>query len=144
MKKLIEALKAQSGVGQLLVRLMMAEVLIVAGFSKFFVSGLDRVTTMFDGYGIIPIPQIIAPFIAALELIGGILLALGLFTRYLGVLYTIEFIVAAYVKYAIVPPPAGGYLGSRLDTMLIVVAILLATNGAGRISLDAKLGRSDA
>jgi len=143
MKRLIEALKAQSNVGLLLVRLVAAEVLIVAGYYKFFGFGLDKLIDNFSGYGI-PLPMLSGPFIAALELVGGILLALGLFTRYLGILFTIEFIVATYVKYAIVPPPAGGYAGSRIDTMLLVVAILLATNGAGRFSLDVKLRRSDA
>jgi putative oxidoreductase len=144
MSKLISFLRSQDSTGLLLVRLVMASILIVAGYSKFFMAGLERVTTMFDGYGIIPLPAIVAPFIAALELGGGVLLALGLFTRYLGVLYFIEFIVAAWVKYSIVAAPGGGYLGSRLDTMLIVVALVLATHGAGKLSLDAKLGRSDA
>jgi len=143
MKRLIDALKAQSSVGLLLVRLMMAAILIVAGYSKFFLAGLGKVADNFTGYGI-PVPAVTAPFIAILELGGGILLALGLLTRYLGMLYTVEFIVAAYVKVAIIPPPGGGYTGGRLDMMLIVVAILLATHGAGRWSLDAKLGRSDA
>lgn len=143
MHKLIEALKALSSVGQLLARLLMAVVLIVSGYGKFFVIGLDKVIENFTGWGI-PLAMVAGPFVAALELIGGILLALGLFTRYLGVLYTIQFIVAAYVKFAIIQPPAGGYGGARLDMMLVVVAILLATNGAGRLSLDAKLGRSDA
>jgi uncharacterized membrane protein YphA (DoxX/SURF4 family) len=72
-------------------------------------------------------------------LLGGICLALGLGTRYLGVLFACEFVVAAWVKWV---PLDQGYMGSRLDTMLIVVALLLATQGAGKYSLDAKMGRT--
>jgi len=142
MQSLMSALAGLSGIAFLLLRLMMASILIIAGYSKFFVAGLERVTTMFQGYGIVPFPQAAAPFIGALELAGGILLALGLFTRTLGVLFFVEFIVAWWVKFNVIAPPGGGYLVARLDAMLIVTALVLATHGAGKLSLDAKLGRA--
>jgi putative oxidoreductase len=142
MQSLISALSGLSGIAFLLLRLMMASILVVAGYSKFFVSGIDKVATMFQGYGIIPWPQGAAPFIGALELGGGILLALGLFTRYLGVLYFVEFLVAWWVKFNVMAPPAGGYLVARLDSMLIVTALVLATHGAGMYSIDAWRNRA--
>jgi len=144
MRKLIAGLSAQRDLGLLLLRLMLAEILILAGYAKFFTFGIGKVTANFTAYGVVPLPSISAPFIAILELGGGILLALGLCSRYLGVLYFFEFILAAYVKYAVIPAPAGGYGGSRLDTLIIVVALLIATHGAGKYSLDAKLRRWDA
>lgn len=139
MNALMTKLSGWNPVAVLLVRLLLGSILILAGYAKFFTFGLAKVTESFHGYGI-PLPEIAAPFIAVLELGGGVLLVLGLFTRYLGVLYTFEFIVAAWVKYSVIAPPAGGYLGSRLDTLIVVVAFLLATQGAGAISLDAKRG----
>lgn len=142
MRKLIAALSGRGDLGVLLVRLVLAEIVIIAGYQKFFGYGLEKLISNFGGYGI-PVPQVLGPLIAALELGGGILLALGLFSRYLGVLFFFEFIVAAYVKWSVIQPPAGGYGAARLDTLIIVVAILIATHGAGRYSLDHKLGRWD-
>lgn len=137
MNALMERLSRWNDCAMLAVRLLLGSILIRAGFAKFFEFGIGKITENFRGYGI-PLPEISAPFIATLELVGGVLLVLGFFTRYLGLLYTAEFIVAAWVKYAMVPPPAGGYIGSRLDTLIIVVSFLLATQGAGKLSFDAK------
>ena len=132
-------LARQTGCSLLAARLVMGSILIASGYNKFFVAGIDKVTGNFTGYGI-PLPAVAAPFIGALELVGGVLLAIGLFTRYLGVLYFFEFIVAWYVKFAVIPAPIGGYAGARLDSMIIVMAFLFATHGAGKYSVDAKRG----
>jgi putative oxidoreductase len=137
MNALMERLSRWNGCAMLAVRLLLGSILIRAGYAKFFEAGIGKIVENFRGYGI-PLAEISAPFIATLELVGGVLLVLGFFTRYLGLLYTVEFIVAAWVKYAMVPPPAGGYIGSRLDTLIVVVAFLLATQGAGKLSFDAK------
>jgi len=136
MQRFLSALAARSGLALLLLRLMMGQILIVSGARKIFVVGLPVIAANFGKYGI-PYPQIAAPFIGLLEFCGGILLALGLFTRYLGVLYAFEFVVAAWAKWV---PIGEGYTGSRLDTMLIVTALVLATQGGGRYSIDAKRG----
>ena len=143
MRNLMSKLAGLNDLANLLLRLMLGAILIRAGAFKFFEAGLSKITDNFRGYGIIPLPEVAAPLIAALELGGGVLLVLGLFTRYIGVLYTLEFIVAAWVKYAIIPPPNGGYLIARLDMLIIVVAFLLATQGAGKFSLDAKFRPGD-
>ena len=140
MSRFMSLLGSLSGCAMLALRLMMASIVIVSGYYKFFVFGMEKLTANFQGYGM-PVPQITGPFIGVLELAGGILLALGWFTRYLGVLYFFEFIVAWWVKFSIIPAPAGGYAGARLDAMLIVTALVFATQGAGRFSVDAKLGR---
>jgi putative oxidoreductase len=71
-------------------------------------------------------------FITLLELSGGIALILGLFVRYSGLIYTIEFIVAAFwVKL-----PMQGYAASRLDLMMLTGAAALYFLGAGRWSID--------
>lgn len=139
MGKAMSNLAGLNNLANLLLRLLLGGILIRSGFGKFFEAGLPKVIDMFRGYGIIPVPEAAGPFIAALELGGGVLLVLGLFTRYVGVLYTIEFIVAAWVKYAVIPPPGGGYLIARLDMLIIFVSFFLATQGAGSYSLDAKL-----
>ncbi len=139
MGKAMSNLAGLNNLANLLLRLLAGGIFIRAGYAKFFEAGIPKVIDLFGGTYGIPIPQVTAPFIATLELAGGALLVLGLFTRYLGLLYVCEFIVAAWVKFTIIPPPGGGYLSARLDMLIIFTAFLLATQGAGKYSLDAKL-----
>jgi len=77
------------------------------------------------------LPELAGPVVSVLELGGGVLLVVGLFTRILGVLYTIEFIVASLVIINL-----KGLMGARLEYMILVGAIVLATHGAGTLCLD--------
>ena len=142
MQSLVAALTRLNGAAFLLLRLMMALIVIVSGYRKLFVAGLGPTVTAFEGFRIVPLPQVAGPFIALLEFGGGILLALGLFTRPLGVLFFGQFVVAWWVKYDVIAAPAGGYLAARLDAMLVVTALVLATQGAGKFSLDAWRNRA--
>lgn len=110
-------------------RLMMGIILVVAGYLKL--TGMAGTIGYFARLGF-PVPPATAWFIALLEFFGGIALLLGLFVRYLGVLYTIEFIVAALVaKFPIV-----GYTQTRIDMMLIAAPAALFFLGAGPLSID--------
>lgn len=135
MQALIAALSAQKDLAYLLVRLMTGIVLTYHGYQKVFVMGLDNVAGFFTKIGI-PLPQISGPFIGLLELIGGILLLLGLFTRYLGLIFAIEFIVASYTVWVLL---GKGYGGSELEFMLLFASFLLATHGGGKYSLDRQM-----
>jgi putative oxidoreductase len=110
-------------------RLAMGVILSVAGYMKLVgIAGTIAYFTKLD----FPVPVITAWFITLLELIGGIALILGLFVRYFGLLYTIEFIVAAFwVKL-----PAQGFAAARLDLMILAGATALYFLGAGRWSID--------
>lgn len=110
-------------------RLAMGIIFSVAGYTKLV--GIAGTIEYFAKLGF-PIPVVTAWFITLLELGGGIALILGLFVRYLGLLYTIEFIVAAFwVKL-----PMQGYAAARLDLMLLAGAAALYFLGAGRWSID--------
>jgi len=110
-------------------RLAMGVILSVAGYMKLV--GIAGTIAYFTKLGF-PVPVITAWFITLLELIGGIALIVGLFVRYFGLLYTIEFIVAAFwVKL-----PTQGYAASRLDLMILAGAAALYFLGAGRWSID--------
>jgi hypothetical protein len=57
---------------------------------------------------------------------------LGIYVRYLGALYTIEFIVAAiFAKFLVV-----GYTQGRLDMMMLAGGAALFFLGAGPLSID--------
>ena len=110
-------------------RLAMGVILSVADYMKLV--GIAGTIAYFTKLGF-PVPVITAWFITLLELIGGIALILGLFVRYFGLLYTIEFIVAAFwVKL-----PTQGFAAARLDLMILAGAAALYFLGAGRWSID--------
>ncbi len=130
MKSLLRTLNAQSAVALAILRVVMGIIFVVAGYGKVFGGGFAM---GFLGKVGIPLPQIAGPIVSFLELGGGILLIVGLFTRYLGVLFTLEFIVAAFAQASILEK---GIMGARLEYMLIVGAILLVTHGAGALAID--------
>ncbi len=110
-------------------RLVMGIILVVTGYTKL--SYMSNTITFFAKYGF-PIPITTAWFIGSLEFFGGAALILGLLVRLLGILYTIEFIVAS-VWVAL---PASGYAQSRLLFMLIAGGLALSMLGAGPLSID--------
>jgi putative oxidoreductase len=117
------------GWGVTAVRLATGIILLVAGWAKFMV-GTQEVTNSFTRMGIVA-PSLTGPFIMLLEIVGGAMLILGLAGRWVGLLFTIQFIVATfYVKLPI------GFAGSRLDLMLLASSILLFLAGPGRAAID--------
>ena len=118
--------------GFVLFRVIAGIIFVLHGWAKFnggFAIGF------FTKIGM-PIPAVSGPFITALEICGGVALILGLLTRYLGILYTIQMCVAAYVQWILFKK---GFSGAELEMLLVFTGILLATNGAGKYSLDKML-----
>jgi putative oxidoreductase len=122
--------------GIFLVRITTGFLFAVHGAQKF-AGGLDRVIGGFEKMGI-PMPGVMGPFIAGLEVVGGILLIIGLATRWIGLLFAIEMLVATvYVKLP------NGWNASDLERMLLVCSLLLFLGGAGRLAVDRALTTSD-
>ena len=119
-----------AGWGVMAVRVAMGLIFLGAGWSKV-ASGFGTVSTNFAKMGM-PIPGVTGPFIALLELVGGALLLVGLFGRWVGLLFAVEFIVATLV----VKLPTAGWSGARLDLMLLAGGLLLFFAGSGRLSVD--------
>src|SRR5438105_11616596 len=71
--------------GIFIVRITTGALFAVHGYQKF-AGGIGGVVGFFSKLGL-PAPGLLAPFIAGLELIGGILLILGVGTRWISVLY---------------------------------------------------------
>jgi putative oxidoreductase len=71
------------------------------------------------------------------EVVGGVLLAIGLLTRPAALLLVIHFVVVVLVAHA------GDALGDReLGILFGTVALLFMLAGPGRFSLDAVIGRT--
>lgn len=86
-----------------------------------------------------PAPEILAWYIGLLELVGGALLAIGLLTRPLAVLFIGFLFVAATVVHS------GAWFwtakGMEMPLILMVVAIVIAVRGGGHRSVDRMLSR---
>jgi len=118
------------GWGVTAVRIAVALVFIFAGWGKVN-AGLGVVGANFEKWGI-PLGSVFGPFIAILELVGGTLLLLGIAGRWLGLLFTIEFIVAFF--YVKLP---NGFAGARIDMLLLAGSFLIFAAGPGKAAIDA-------
>jgi uncharacterized membrane protein YphA (DoxX/SURF4 family) len=88
-----------------------------------------------------PAPGIIAWLPIILEPIGGILLILGIATRWLSLYYVIEMIITAfYVKAAhgrpFIMPSGQSGVGFELDLLLLAGALVLLVAGSGAFSVE--------
>ncbi len=84
----------------------------------------------------LPFAPQLALFVALLETFGAIALAIGLGTRLLGLVFTVQMIV---ICFAIGPTYPWIDRGIEYPIMLGFVALLIAIRGGGRYSLDRRL-----
>jgi putative oxidoreductase len=119
------------GWGITAVRVATALVFIHSGYLKWFVYGVGKVTESMAKYSL-PLPAAFAYVAATMELVGGIALLIGLFGRWLGLFYTVEFIIAFFwVKLRL-----ASFAEGRIDMMLLAAGILLFLAGPGRAAVD--------
>lgn len=109
--------------GLLLVRLAAGWVFFNHGWMKL--QNLRGADSFFSGLGL---PPGTAMLIAAIEVIGGIMLALGIAPRLAGLVLGIEMVVAMLL----VGIPQGSY---ELEALLAAAALAIFMVGAGRYSL---------
>lgn len=135
-----------------LVRLAIAFVFVTEGVQKFLYAdalGVGRFTKIG-----IPAPEVMAPFVGGVEVVGGTLLLLGLLTR-LGALALLVDMIVAFTSTKIPilighgfwgfadPAKRTGFLGmaheARTDIAMLLGCAFLLVVGAGTLSLDARL-----
>lgn len=108
------------------------------GYRKFFGPELPGVAKRLALMGV-PEAHAVAYFIAALELVGGLMLACGLFTRIVAVMVAIEM---AVISFAILAPHwEWVHHGMEYPLMMCIFALAIALRGGGRFSLDHLIGK---
>ncbi len=132
-----------------LIRLMTGAVFLSEGIIKFLYAnqGVGRFTKLG-----MPVPAFTATFVGTLEIVGGLMLILGLLTRAFAIAFTIEMVVAIlstkislYLGTSPLPaplaPPTSGFWAvmheTRSDWAQLLTASYLLVAGPGPCSLDA-------
>ena len=122
-------------IGLLLARVLLGVVLIAHGWEKFFTNGIAGTGEFFDSVGV-PAAQAAATFAGLVELVGGILLIIGLLTPVVAALVTIVMLGA----FVFVHQEAGIYAadgGWELVAVIGLAVVVFGLVGPGRYSVDA-------
>ncbi len=124
--------------GLLPLRFAVGMVFLVHGGQKLFVFGLAGTADIMQKIGI-PIATVAAAVVIAAELLGGVAIIAGLWTRYAGIALAIEMVVAILAARLV-----GGFFtpyGYEFELVLLGACITLALTGSGAPSLDSLFHR---
>jgi putative oxidoreductase len=124
----------------LVVRIIAGIIMATHGFQKLQ-AGPGNFGEFLAQLGV-PLPTLMGYVVTLVELLGGILLIIGLFSRLAALLLTIDLGVAILlvkVNVGLIAPPQQG-AGAELDLALIAGFLVILFAGPGSVSLDRALG----
>ena len=115
--------------GEFFTRIVIGVIFILAGYGKLFATpGIEGFSGMLGGLGF-PLPGFLAILIGVIELVGGIMLLLGLWTTVSASLLSVIMLVAVITVHF-----KDGWAGYRYQ-LLLLVATLRYIGNAGFCSL---------
>lgn len=124
----------------LLVRLYWGWQFMQTGWGKFH--NLPKVIDFFTSLGL-PMPAVMAPFIASVEFGGGLLLALGLGSRLISLILTVNMLMAyvtadkeAFFSFLSDPDK----FSAAAPFTFLFASLIVLTCGSGRLALDTLAG----
>ena len=121
-------------IGVAVLRIVTGIIFFAHGWQKMFDMGLAGVGGFFGSIGI-PLPEVSAALVIALELVGGLLLILGLGTRWVAIPLAITMLVALFTVHL-----ANGFFASNggyeFVLTLFGTTVALALTGSGAYALD--------
>lgn len=127
--------------GMLPLRIAVGLVFLMHGGQKLFAFGLAGTTDIMGKLGL-PLPEVCAAVVITVELLGGLAILLGVFTRLAGALLAFEMVVAILVARL-----HGGFFapyGYEFELTLLAACLTFASTGPGRVSLEEIRRRSSA
>jgi len=133
-------LAARPALGLTLLRVTLGIVFFMHGYMKVFGYGIDALTGGFTQLGI-PLAAVAAPTVAAIELVGGVLVILGVYPRVIGTLF------ATVVTGAIIFAKSGaGFFapdGYELELTLALASVAMAIGGGGEWTVMSLFKKKD-
>lgn len=142
MTKMQRILASDAPAAVILIRILVGSVFLSEGMQKFFFPdalGVGRFTKVG-----IPAPEILAPFVGVCEIVFGLLVLLGLFTRWAALPLIVDMLVAiSSTKIPILLESGFWKMAheSRTDFAMLLGSAFLLIVGAGPWSLDARLSQ---
>jgi uncharacterized membrane protein YphA (DoxX/SURF4 family) len=137
----------------ILIRFLLSAIFLSEGIQKFFFPALVG-AGRFEKIGI-PFPQVMAPFVGIVEIVGGSLLLLGLLTRLASIILLISMCVAITStklpilvghqiwRFSLPKLPQYGFWSAmheaRTDLLMIGCLLFLLIVGPGPWSLDTRI-----
>ena len=118
--------QTNSDLGILLIRFALALVFIIHGLAKF--QAMPATISFFGSLGLVPA---MAYFVATVELFGGILLLLGMFTPWTALVLGINMVFAIFLV-KLEKPFLGGY---EYELTLMLVSFGLSLLGTGKYTV---------
>lgn len=123
-------------VAPLVLRVVLGIIFAWHGYDKVFVTGLPAISDFLGNLGF-PLSQFFAYILAYGELIGGVLLILGLFTHWIAKYDSIVALVALILVHWKNGFSAGNG-GYEYILLILAASLSLLITGAGKYSLDAR------
>jgi putative oxidoreductase len=123
--------------GTTLLRLIVGVTFAAHGAMKLFGFGIAGTAGFLGTLGV-PMPAVMAPVLIATELGGGVLLVLGLLTRYVSIPLMVTMVVAiatVHLQHGFFMPQ-----GYEFALLLGVATLTLALQGSGAFALDNVIG----
>jgi uncharacterized membrane protein YphA (DoxX/SURF4 family) len=135
----------------LLVRIVSGLIFMLYGWKH--IVGVEGYTAFFGSINI-PMPELMGPFVAWLEFLGGIAILAGILTRYSSILLAITMLVAIVsYKYGVGVGDAEDFLGTGLtdsrsaswnvELLLMTTSLVTFFMGAGKISIEMMLFKKE-
>ncbi|MCV9909021.1 DoxX family protein [Ochrobactrum sp. AN78] len=125
-----------NGLATLVARVFLSILFILAGFSKL--TAISGTAGYFAGLGL-PVPTVTAVLVGLVEFVGGLAILVGFQTRIAAAivaLFTIGATLVAHMNFA----EGMNAMMAQKNLAIAGGLILLALQGAGSISIDAKRG----
>ena len=122
------------GWGLTVLRIIVGMVFLVHGIQKVFVFGVSGFAGNLEGMGV-PLPLFFSTVVTLVELLGGMALILGLFTRVVVIPLAIDMLVAILTVHL----PNGFFTSSNgyeFPLVLLAACVALMLGGSGEASLD--------
>lgn len=121
-----------------LLRVVLGVIFLYHGYLKLFVPGGFTGTVNFFTSIALPVPVYSALLVSVIEFAGGILLVLGVLSRWSAVLLLVDMLVAFFLVHL-----RNGFLVSKggYEFVLVLIAglVVVLASGAGKLSVGSRL-----